>query len=203
MSYCCVCVTDRGASYYYSDAGDWKHVTLSSPIVPFICYTPGAYSYKNWFIFLSFNYSTQGVGVSRKSSPTRAVISAIWVRWPTTLPAKFTLSAMRWFSSKDSSTTALVLVIHLNLLSLIQIQLVELFFCNSDAYFWIGNSSRPNPSGIIIPLPADYQGKWVLLFLLLPIAEKAHFAISTAIFIYSVTLSPSPLLPSLSWRWWR
>nr|CAH0099112.1 unnamed protein product [Daphnia galeata] len=28
-----------------------------------------------------------------------------------------------------------------------------------DAYFWTGNSSRPNPVGIIIPYPADYQGK--------------------------------------------
>ena len=28
-----------------------------------------------------------------------------------------------------------------------------------DAYFWTGNSSRPNPAGIIIPYPADYQGK--------------------------------------------
>ena len=33
------------------------------------------------------------------------------------------------------------------------------FFLIIDAYFWTGNSSRPNPVGIIIPYPADYQGK--------------------------------------------
>lgn len=28
-----------------------------------------------------------------------------------------------------------------------------------DAFFWTGNSSRPDPRGIIIPIPADYKGQ--------------------------------------------
>lgn len=28
-----------------------------------------------------------------------------------------------------------------------------------DAFFWIGNSPRPNPHGNIVPYPEDYRGE--------------------------------------------
>lgn len=28
-----------------------------------------------------------------------------------------------------------------------------------DAFFWVGNTARPNPEGYIIPYPEEYSGR--------------------------------------------
>jgi hypothetical protein len=30
---------------------------------------------------------------------------------------------------------------------------------SADAFFWVGNSTRPSPEGYIVPYPEDYKGR--------------------------------------------
>jgi hypothetical protein len=32
-------------------------------------------------------------------------------------------------------------------------------FSSADAFFWVGNSTRPSPEGYIVPYPEDYKGR--------------------------------------------